>query len=121
MVKSAVKLNRIFPSVRGMTDAVCVVGASKNPNKEMRVDDKGTWVTCLFDNGAEAGTHTQTLDEAVELEKLEARPMTLNTVNGGIKRIFEIKKIKLGETPTRISSMPLVVPRWSKSGSRKDT
>ena len=28
MVKAAVKLNRIFPSVRGMTDAVCVVGAS---------------------------------------------------------------------------------------------
>ena len=39
--------------------------------------------------------HTRTLDEAVELEKLEDRSMTLNTVNGGIKRIFEIKKIKL--------------------------
>ena len=51
MVKAAVKLNRIFPSVRGMTDAVCVVGASKNPNNKMRVDDKGTLVTCLFDNG----------------------------------------------------------------------
>ena len=70
MVKAAVKINRIFPSVRGMTDAVCVVGGSKHPNSEMTVDDKGTWVTCLFDNGAEAGTHRQTLDEAVELEKL---------------------------------------------------
>ena len=59
MVKAAVKINRIFPSVRGMTDAVCVVGASKNQNNEMTVDDKGTWVTCLFDIGAEAGTHTQ--------------------------------------------------------------
>ena len=95
MVKSAVKINRIFPSVRGMTDAVCVVGGSKQPNSEMTVDDKGTWVTCLFDNGAEAGTHTQTLDEAVELEKLEDRSMTLNTVNGAVKKIFEIKKIKL--------------------------
>ena len=78
-----------------MTDAVCVVGESKHPNAEMSVDDKGTWVTCLFDNGAEAGTHTQTLDEAVELEKLEERSMTLNTVNGAVKKIFEIKKIKL--------------------------
>ena len=84
MVKAAVKINKIFPSVRGMTDAVCVVGESKHPNAEMSVDDKGTWVTCLFDNGAEAGTHTQTLDEAVELEKLEERSMTLNTVNGAV-------------------------------------
>ena len=95
VVKAAVKINKIFPSVRGMTDAVCVVGESKHPNAEMSVDDKGTWVTCLFDNGAEAGTHTQTIDEAVELEKLEERSMTLNTVNGAIKKIFEIKKIKL--------------------------
>ena len=71
MVKAAVKLNRIFPLVRGMTDDVCVLEASKQPTEEMRVDETGTWVTCLFDNGAEAGTHTQTLDNAVELEKLE--------------------------------------------------
>ena len=90
MVKAAVKINKIFPSVRGMTDSVCVVGESKRPNAEMSVDDKGTWITCLFDNGAESGTHTKTLDEAVELEKLEERSMTLNTVNGAVKKIFEI-------------------------------
>ena len=71
MVKAAVKLNRIFPSVRGMTDDVCVLGASKQPTEDTRVDETGTLVTCLYDNGAEAGTHTQTLDNAVELEKLE--------------------------------------------------
>ena len=53
MVKAAVRLHKIFPSVRGMTDAVCVLGESKNPNEEMKVDDLGTWVTCLFDNGAD--------------------------------------------------------------------
>ena len=73
MVKAAVKLNRIFPSVRGMTDDVCILGPSKQPTEEMKVDETGTWVTCLFDNGAEAGTHTQTLDNVVELEKLEDR------------------------------------------------
>merc|ERR1711923_511931 len=71
------------------------MGGSKHPNVEMSMEDKGTWVTWLFDNGAEAGTHTQTLDEAVELEKLEERSMTLNTVNGAVKKVFEIKKIKL--------------------------
>ena len=70
MVKAAVKLNRIFPSVRGMTDYVCVLGATKQPTEEMRVDETGTWVTCLFDNGQEAGTHTQALDNAVGLENL---------------------------------------------------
>ena len=44
MVKAAVKLNRIFPSVRGMTDDVRVLGASKQPTEEMKVDETGTWV-----------------------------------------------------------------------------
>ena len=37
MVKAAVKINKIFPSVRGMTDAVCVVGKSKQQNAEMLI------------------------------------------------------------------------------------
>ena len=41
MVKAAVRLHKIFPNVRGMTDAVCVLGESKHPNEEMKVDDLG--------------------------------------------------------------------------------
>ena len=69
MVKAAVRLHQMFPNVRGMTDAVCVLIESRHPNEEMKVDDLGTWVTCLFDNGADLGTHTRALSEAVGLEK----------------------------------------------------
>ena len=49
----------------------------------------------MFDSGAEIGTHTKTLEMAVELEKLEEKPMILNTVNGAVKKIYDMKKIKL--------------------------
>ena len=51
--------------------------------------------TCLFDNGANAANHTKTLAKAVELEKLEDKVITLNTVNGSVRRSFKIKRIKL--------------------------
>ena len=95
MVDAALHLNRIFPGIRGMTDQVCVLGESKAPTSEMRVDGTGTWVTCLFDNGADAATHTEVLSEAVELENLEDKIITMNTVNGSVRRPFEIKKIKI--------------------------
>ena len=95
MVKAAVRLHKIFPNVRGMTDAVCVLGESKHPNEEMKVDDLATWVTCSFDNGADSGTHTRALSDAVDLEKLEDKNMTLQTVNGCVRKAFKINKIKL--------------------------
>merc|ERR1711954_204249 len=95
MVKAAVRINKIFPSIRGITDSVCVMGKKGEPTPEMPKKEEGMWVNCLFDSGAEIGTHAKTLETAVELEKLEEKPMILNTVNGAVKKIYDIKKVKL--------------------------
>merc|ERR1711942_587897 len=95
MVKAAVKINRIFPSVRGITDTVCVMGITEKSTQDVSKKEERTWVNCLFDSGAEIGTHAKTLETAVELEKLEEKPMILNTVNGAVKKIYDIKKVKL--------------------------
>ena len=86
MVRSAVRLNKMFPSVKDMTDEVCVLGQSTNPGGDMKVDDSGTWVTCLFDNGADSGIHTEELASAIDLGKLEDKILTLQTINGTVKK-----------------------------------
>ena len=50
MVKSAVRLNEMFLNVTEMTDEICIATQPRRPGGDMRVDNTGTWVTCLFDN-----------------------------------------------------------------------
>lgn len=49
----------------------------------------------MFDNGADSGMHTEGLAMAVDLEKLEDKTLTLQTVNGCLRESFEISKVKL--------------------------
>ena len=72
MIAAAVRLNQMCPGVCGMTDSVCVLRNSLNPTKETKVAGDKTWVTCLFDNEADAVTHKDALNQMVDLEKLES-------------------------------------------------
>ena len=85
----------MFPNVNEMTDEICILGQPTKPGVDIKVNNSGTWVTCLFDNGADSGIHTQELAHAVDLEKLENKMLTLQTINGTVKKSFEISKIKL--------------------------
>ena len=47
MVKAAVRINKIFPSIRGITDAVCVMGKMGEPIPEMPKKERGS-PACLI-------------------------------------------------------------------------